>query len=146
MWPSIQFAAAQPERVLGIVAFALGVPRLSPPHPYRVEWSFDDELPTDEGWAKVNRHYWRRDYAGFARFFFETITSEPHSTKAIEDAVGWALDGSVDAMIADGEATLHDRTCRRSRRPVGRCAARWSSSTARTTTASRSRGRSASPS
>ncbi len=106
VWPSIQFAAANPERVLGIVAFAPGVPRLSPPHPYRVEWSFEDALPTDEGWAKVNRHYWQRDYAGFARFFFETITSEPHSTKAVEDAVGWALDGSVDAMIADGEASF----------------------------------------
>ena len=124
VWPSIQFAAAQPDRVLGIVAFAPGVPRLSPPHPYRVEWSFEDELPVDEGWAKVNRHYWRRDYAGFARFFFETITSEPHSTKAIEDAVGWALDGSVDAMIADGEASFTtdlpeiEATCRAVRCPM----------------------------
>jgi pimeloyl-ACP methyl ester carboxylesterase len=124
VWPSIQFASADPDRVLGIVAFAPGVPRLSPPHPYRVEWSFDDELPTDEGWAKVNRHYWRRDYPGFVRFFFETITSEPHSTKAIEDAVGWALDGSVDAMIADGEATFTmdlaeiEATCRTVRCPM----------------------------
>ena len=23
----------------------------------RSQWSFDDELPTDEGWAKLNRHY-----------------------------------------------------------------------------------------
>ena len=29
--------------------------------------SFDDELPTDEGWAKLNRHYWRRDYPGLRR-------------------------------------------------------------------------------
>ena len=69
----------------------------------RSQWSFEDELPTDEGWAKVNRHYCRRDYPGFARFFFEAITSEPHSTKQIEDAVEWALDGSVEAMIADIE-------------------------------------------
>jgi pimeloyl-ACP methyl ester carboxylesterase len=101
VWRAIRFAAAHPARVAGIVAFAVGVPRLAPPHPYRLEWSFDDELPRYQGWAKVNRHYWRRDYAGFARFFFEQITSEPHSTKAIEDAVDWALDGSVDAMIAD---------------------------------------------
>ena len=120
------------------MAFALGVPHLSPPHPYRVEWAFEDELPADEGWAKVNRHSWRRDYAGFARFFFETITSEPHSTKAIEDAVGWALDGSVDAMIADGEAELPVRPRRRSGDLSRPCAARWSSSTARRTTASRS--------
>ena len=106
VWPSLLFAASHPERVLGIVAFAPGVPRISPPHPYRVQWSFEDELPSDEGWAKVNRHYFRRDYAGFAMFFFEAIASEPHSTKAVEDAVGWALDGSVDAMIADGEAAF----------------------------------------
>lgn len=104
VWRAILLAATRPERVEGIVAFAVGVPRLSPPHPFRTKWAFDDELPTDEGWAKVNRHYWRRDYAGFARFFFEEITSEPHSTRAIEDAVAWALDGSVDAMIADAHA------------------------------------------
>jgi len=57
VWRAIEFAAAKPDRVLGIVAFATGVPLLSPPHPWKVQWSFDDELPTDEGWAKVNRHY-----------------------------------------------------------------------------------------
>lgn len=101
VWRAIQFAAANPTRVLGIVAFAVGVPLLSRAHPWRMAFSFEDELPTDDGWAKVNRHYWRRDYPGFAEFFFSEITSEPHSTKQVEDAVGWALDGSVDAMIAD---------------------------------------------
>jgi pimeloyl-ACP methyl ester carboxylesterase len=103
VWRAIQLAAARPERVLGIVAFAAGVPLLSSPHPWRVQWSFDDVLPTDEGWAKVNRHYYRRDYPGFARFFFSEITSEPHSTRQIEDAVEWAVEGSVEAMIADAE-------------------------------------------
>ena len=59
-------------------------------------------LETDEGWAKLNEHYWRRDYPGFVRFFFGELTSEPHSTKVLEDIVGWALDGSVDAMLAEG--------------------------------------------
>jgi pimeloyl-ACP methyl ester carboxylesterase len=101
VWRAIQLAATRPERVQGIVAFAPGVPLLAPPHPWKLAWSFDDELAADVGWAKLNRHYWRRDYAGFARFFFEEITSEPHSTKQIDDAVEWALEGSVDAMIAD---------------------------------------------
>lgn len=101
VWRAIQLAVEKPERVLGIVAFAPGVPHLAPPHPWKTAWSFDDEQPTDVGWAKYNRHYWQRDYAGFARFFFEEITSEPHSTKQIDDAVKWALDGSVGAMIAD---------------------------------------------
>jgi pimeloyl-ACP methyl ester carboxylesterase len=124
VWRAIQLAAARPERVRGIVAFATGVPLLSPPHPWRVQWSFDDVLPTDEGWAKVNRHYYRRDYPGFARFFFTEITSEPHSTKQIEDAVEWAVEGSVDAMIADAEVqngtTLAEveATCRAVRCPM----------------------------
>jgi pimeloyl-ACP methyl ester carboxylesterase len=104
VWRAIQLAAAHPERVLGIVAFAPGVPHMAPPHPWKVQWDFDSELPTDEGWAKVNAHAYRRDYADFARFFFSEITSEPHSTRAIEDAVAWALDGDVESMIADHHA------------------------------------------
>ena len=106
VWRSIRLAAEQPRRVLGIVAFAVGVPRLSPPQPHYVTASavFDDELATTDGWAKMNRHHWLRDYPDYARFFFGETTSEPHSSKAIEDAVGWALDGSVDAMLAESEA------------------------------------------
>jgi pimeloyl-ACP methyl ester carboxylesterase len=102
LWPTIQFAARWPDRVLGIVAFATGVPLLTPPHPWRVQYGFHDDLETDEGWAKLNEHYWRRDYPGFVRFFFGELTSEPHSTKVLEDIVGWALEGSVEAMLAEG--------------------------------------------
>jgi pimeloyl-ACP methyl ester carboxylesterase len=110
VWRAIRLAAEHPERVLGIVAFAVGVPHLSPPHPFRVAFPFEEELATAEGWAKVNRHYWRRDYPGFAEFFFREITSEPHSTKAIEDAVDWAVEGSVESMLADAEAVFpYDR-------------------------------------
>ena len=106
VWRAIRYAAANPERVRGIVAFGVGVPRLTPPHPHYVTAgaTFDDELPAYDGWAAYNRHAWRRDYAGFVRFFFGEITSEPHSTKVIEDAVEWALDGSVDAMVGDASA------------------------------------------
>ena len=102
LWPTIQFAARWPDRVLGIVTFATGVPLITPPHPWRVQYGFHDELETDEGWAKLNEHYWRRDYPGFIRFFFGELTSEPHSTKVLEDIVGWGLEGSVDAMLAEG--------------------------------------------
>ena len=104
VWRAVLLAAAEPQRVAGIVAFAVGVPLLTPPNPWRVEWSFEDELPTDEGWAKLNRHYWRRDYPGFAQFWFEQTASEPHSTKLIEDCVAWTLDGSAEAMLNDADA------------------------------------------
>jgi pimeloyl-ACP methyl ester carboxylesterase len=105
VWRAIRYAADQPERVLGIVAFAVGVPRLTPPQPWYVASAetFEDELPAYDGWNKLNRHYWQRDYPEFARFFFEEITSEPHSTKAIDDAVEWSVSGSVDSMIAEAE-------------------------------------------
>lgn len=108
VWRAVRFAASNPERVLGIVAFAVGVPRLTPPQPGYVaaNATFDEELPAYEGWTKMNRHYWRRDYADWSQFFFSEIVSEPHSTKVIEDAVGWALDGSIDAMIADNDAAF----------------------------------------
>ena len=106
VWRAIRLAAQQPARVRGIVAFSVGVPRIAPAQPHYVEASkhFDEELPSYEGWAKMNRHYWQRDYADWVRFFFSEITSEPHSSKAIEDAVGWSLDTSVEVMLAEGEA------------------------------------------
>ena len=60
--------------------------------------SFTDPLPTDEGWAKQNRHYWQRDYPGFLEFFFGRCFTEPHSTKQIEDSVGWALETTPETL------------------------------------------------
>ncbi|MGH2555336.1 MAG: alpha/beta fold hydrolase, partial [Actinomycetota bacterium] len=45
---------------------------------------FDEVLPTNEGWAKFNRHYWLKEYRGFLEFFFSQCFTEPHSTKQIE--------------------------------------------------------------
>jgi pimeloyl-ACP methyl ester carboxylesterase len=53
---------------------------------------FDAEYDTCEGWAKYNRHHWLRDYRDFVEFFMAKMFTEPHSTKPIEDAVGWALE------------------------------------------------------
>ena len=60
--------------------------------------SFTEPLPTDEGWAKQNRHYWQRDYPGFLDFFFGRCFTEPHSTKQIEDGIGWALETTPDTL------------------------------------------------
>ena len=108
VWRSIRFAAANPGRVLGIVAFSVGVPFLTPPQAGYVTGgaTFDDQLPAYEGWAKMNRHHWRNDYADWSWFFFGEIASEPHSTKLIEDTVGWALEGSVDAMLGDHDVSF----------------------------------------
>ena len=98
---AIELAAAHPERALGIVAISVGLPHLAPPHPWRTSKSFVDEYDSYDGWRKENVNYWRHDYPGFARWFFGEMVPEPHSTKVIDDCVEWALDGDVEAMIAE---------------------------------------------
>jgi pimeloyl-ACP methyl ester carboxylesterase/predicted glycosyltransferase len=100
----IQLGAAHPDRALGVVSIATHVPFLTPPHPHRMEHSFDEELDTDEGWAKDNRHFWTRDYRAFVEFFFDQLLPEPHSTKQWEDCVEWAMESSVEAMLAAEDA------------------------------------------
>src|SRR4029079_14919439 len=100
---SIRLAAEHPERVLGIVAFGIGVPRIGPvqEHYKTAGAEFDDDLPVYACSDNYNRHIWTSDYERFARFFFTEITSEPHSPKSIEDVTRWAVDGSVDPRLAN---------------------------------------------
>ena len=77
VWRSLRFAADHPERVAGVVAISVGVPLIAPPHPFKGEDRFEEELGTDQGWAKRNRHAWRRDYRGFVEFFFADSMDAP---------------------------------------------------------------------
>jgi pimeloyl-ACP methyl ester carboxylesterase/UDP:flavonoid glycosyltransferase YjiC (YdhE family) len=114
VWPSVLIAAAQPERVHGIVALAPGVPRLAPAN----EWW---EHVADE----TSHERVLADQRGFLEFFFSNMFPEPHSTKQIEDAVAWGLDTSA-AVLAMGPdpapvgATAEEveAICRRVRCPV----------------------------
>ncbi len=90
-------AAEHPERVDGVVYIAPAV-ALAPPHPERAEFPFDEPLATEEGWAKYNSHFWARDYLGFLEFFFAKCFNEPHSTKQIEDSIGWALETTPETL------------------------------------------------
>ncbi len=96
-------AAEHPERVLGAVFISPSLP-IAPGHADRVVHAFDEPLDTDEGWAKYNAHYWRRDYEGFLEFFFSQCLTEPHSTKQTEDAVGWGLETDAETLLLTAEA------------------------------------------
>ena len=96
MGESLILAADHPDRIAGLVLIAPPLPvAVRPPAPY----SFTDVLDTDEGWAKENRHYWLRDWPGYAEFFFSQCFTEPHSTKQIEDAVAWSLETDAETML-----------------------------------------------
>jgi pimeloyl-ACP methyl ester carboxylesterase len=99
-WISLLTAAWHPDRVLGVVAIAAAAPEIGPWPAGRTEYNFDEPLGTEEGWAKENRHYWLRDWAGFNEFFFGELFCEPHSTKQREDAVRWAMQTSPETVLA----------------------------------------------
>ena len=96
-WATL-LAADHPERVDGVVYIASAVPHAAA-SAERAAFGFDAELDTVDGWAKFNRHYWLRDYRGFLEFFFRKALTEPHSTKQIEDCVGWGLDTDPETLI-----------------------------------------------
>src|SRR5437588_2731387 len=101
---ALQLAALHPDRVLGSVFISPNVPTAVPlPERVVLEW-FDEILDTDEFWAKYNRHYWLRDYPGFVEFFMSQMFTEPHSTKQLEDAVGWGLETTPEILILTEEA------------------------------------------
>jgi pimeloyl-ACP methyl ester carboxylesterase/predicted glycosyltransferase len=96
---ALLLAAEHPERVEGAVFISPTLP-LSPGHPQRMVYSFDDVLEIDEGWARYNRCFWLKNYRGFLEFFMSQIFNEPHSTKQVEDAVGWGLETSPEVLIS----------------------------------------------
>jgi len=103
LW-GVVLAAEHPERVAGAAFIGPAVP-LARPLPERTVYSFDEPLDTDDGWAKYNIHHWLRDYRDFLEFFVGKCFAEPHSTKQIEDAVGWALETTPD-VLADHDAGI----------------------------------------
>jgi pimeloyl-ACP methyl ester carboxylesterase/predicted glycosyltransferase len=92
-------AANNPERVEAAVFIGPTYPGGGHPLPERAVYSWADELDSDEGWAKYNKHYWLRDYRGFVDFFLSTMFPEPHSTKPIEDGVGWGLETTGATLV-----------------------------------------------
>lgn len=92
-------AGLYPDRVAGAVLIGSST-SIVPNYPGRTVHPWGEELDTSEGWAKYNKHYWRRHYGEFAEWFFAQIFSEPHSTKQREDAVGWALETDAETLIA----------------------------------------------
>ncbi|MBA2295781.1 MAG: alpha/beta fold hydrolase, partial [Actinobacteria bacterium] len=104
---ALLLADGYPDRVERIAFICPAVP-LGEPLPERAVHSFDDELDTDEGWAKTNRHYWLRDWRGYVEYFFSRCFTEPHSTKQIEDCVGWALETDAETMLLESESRRLD--------------------------------------
>jgi len=98
---ALMLAARYPERVERLICIGPAVP-LTEGIPARAAAiaHFDEHLETHEGWNRFNREYWTEHYRDFLEFFFHEAIPEPHSTKQIEDCVGWGLDTSPETLAA----------------------------------------------
>jgi pimeloyl-ACP methyl ester carboxylesterase/predicted glycosyltransferase len=107
----LELARLAPERVAGAVF-------VGPLFPYTLSkntiltdplvqaLSRSVHLPAPVGWEHMNPVHWRQDHRRFADWFISRCFPEPHSTKAIEDGVGWMLDTdpkTLTATVGHGE-------------------------------------------
>jgi pimeloyl-ACP methyl ester carboxylesterase/predicted glycosyltransferase len=97
---AVLLAAEHPSRVSGIVFIGPAVPLGAQLSRAEAMASFDERRPPYDGWFKFNRHYWLQAYEGFLDFFMSQVFTDPHSTKQIEDAVGWGKETSPETLIA----------------------------------------------
>jgi pimeloyl-ACP methyl ester carboxylesterase len=119
LW-SLHLCAEHPNRVLGAIFIAPGVPFAPPPLERAVVLQrFDEVVEEPVGWEKYNAHHWKADYRDFVEFFVGQMLTEEHSTKQYEDAVHWALETDPATLIATNDG-LDDCTPQ----AIGRLAAK----------------------
>jgi pimeloyl-ACP methyl ester carboxylesterase/predicted glycosyltransferase len=107
----LELARLCPERVAG-AAFIGPMFPYTPSHWWllmhpRLASQFEKPLPLYRSWARMNAVHWRKDYPGFANWFVSRCFSEPHSTKGVEDGIGWALDTDAETLIATALGEEH---------------------------------------
>ena len=98
LW-ALRLGAEHPDRVLGAVFIAPTAPLVPPLAERRVQ-RFGEVLDDPVGWQTYNARYWKTHYLEFVTFFAGRIFTEPHSTKQIEDAIGWALEIDGETLTA----------------------------------------------
>jgi pimeloyl-ACP methyl ester carboxylesterase len=97
----LRLLADHPSRFRGAIFIHVCVPSLTPPLPEKLPFidRYEEILDTEEGWAKNNRDYRRRDPRGYLQYFFERCCMDPHSTKVIEDFVAWGCDAGTTVLL-----------------------------------------------
>jgi len=121
LWATV-LAADHPERVDGIVYVGPAVTLVSN-HPERDVSAFEDAVENDPEWGKAGGLL-QSDFLAFLEFFFGRCFTEPHSSKQIEDCIGWALETTpqtiLDTILGTGipRDELFRDTCARVRCPT----------------------------
>jgi pimeloyl-ACP methyl ester carboxylesterase/predicted glycosyltransferase len=93
LWGTL-LATEHPERVTALVC-------IGPAVPLALDGDGVKELPDEDLYETPP---WEQDFEGFLHLFFSTMFNEPHSTKQIEDAVGWGLGTDAATLTATHDA------------------------------------------
>ena len=109
---ALEMARIAPERVAGAAFIGPFYPYTPShwtllTHPWAIEHAEVLSKPKPVWWGHFNPWQWRKDYPAFADWFVPRCLPEPHSTKAIEDAVGWALDSDPETLTATAYGHVH---------------------------------------
>jgi pimeloyl-ACP methyl ester carboxylesterase/predicted glycosyltransferase len=117
----LELARLAPERTLGAVftgpMFPYTPSHLWPMRSKPVWWAFARPALSPRlyrWWGRFSADYWRRDYQAFAEWFVSRALPESHSTKAIEDGVGWALETDPETLAA---TVLDEQSAHRANAP-----------------------------
>lgn len=103
---AVRFAVDVPDRTIGLILIGGAVagrdrPEGTPDVPDDSDFEEPRDPEADDGWGRYNAHFWRNDWPGFVEWFVGTrIISDPHSTKLVEDGIGWGLGADPEAMVA----------------------------------------------
>jgi pimeloyl-ACP methyl ester carboxylesterase/predicted glycosyltransferase len=103
---ALKLALDEPDRVLGVVAIGPAT-RLVEAHEERTRQRWGARHDRTDGWATFNRYYWvSGGYEDFLRFWWAQLYPEPHSSKQIEDGIGWGLEIAPERLVDTEEARL----------------------------------------
>jgi pimeloyl-ACP methyl ester carboxylesterase/predicted glycosyltransferase len=108
----LELARLAPERVAGAVFIGPLFP-YTPSHwsilvhPRSIAGASRVPASFHRWWGRMNPDHWRNAYPEFAEWFISRCLPEPHSTKGIEDAMGWALDTDGDTLAATAYGHVH---------------------------------------
>jgi pimeloyl-ACP methyl ester carboxylesterase len=92
---ALDLAVSHPDRVRASVFIT---PQLWAERSF-VDWFTAGGRDRYEGTGKMNPHYWREDYRGFAEWFARWVSPHPHSTRQIEEIVSQALQTDAETLI-----------------------------------------------
>ena len=108
----LELARLAPERMAGAAFIGALFPYTPSPYsvllnPRAFALALRSPVHVHRWWGRMSPIYWRESYPEFARWWISRCCSTPHSTKGVEDGVGWMLETDPETVIATVQWAFH---------------------------------------